>query len=78
MEEISKKIHQNIKKLEHGELSLSELEFTTNQTKELYERLIILRYKFYEEHSDKNKLRKGNKKSKKKEDKSQQSIVFEL
>ena len=78
MEEISKKIHQNIKKLEHGELSLSELEFTTNQTKELYERLIILRYKFYEEHSDKNKLRKENKKSEKKEDKSQQSIVFEL
>ena len=74
MEEISKNIHQNIKKLEHGELSLSELEFTTNQTKELYERLIILRYKYYEEHSGKKRMKKENKK----EDKSQHSIVFDI
>tara|TARA_Y100001933_G_C18654665_1_gene420118 strand:+ start:171 stop:407 length:237 start_codon:yes stop_codon:yes gene_type:complete len=78
MQEISKNIHQNIKKLELGELSLSELEFTTNQTKELYERLIILRYKYYEEHSGNKKHKKRNKKSEKKEDKRQQSIVFEL
>ena len=74
MEEISKNIHQNIKKLEHGELSLSELEFTTNQTKELYERLIILRYKYYEEHSGKKRMKKENKKK----DTRQHRIVFEI
>ncbi len=57
MQKLSKEIKLKIETLNSGKLTIDDLEITIDKTKELYERLIVLRYKFYE--------KKGSKKQKK-------------
>ncbi|MEY3086235.1 MAG: hypothetical protein RLZ93_152, partial [Bacteroidota bacterium] len=41
-------LHSGVEKLESGHLSPEEMELLVEDAKELYERMIILRYKIYE------------------------------
>ena len=41
-------LHTGVEKLESGTLSPEDMELLVEDAKELYERLIILRYKIYE------------------------------
>ena len=53
MQKLTKEIKLNLKKLNDGEMSIKDLEKTVDNAKELYERLIVLRYKFYEKSTSK-------------------------
>jgi hypothetical protein len=47
--ELANNIQLQIERLKAGELSLEELEIVTEQSQELYERLVVLRYKAFDE-----------------------------
>ena len=55
MQKLSKKIHKQIEKVEAGKLKLEDLEELVEDTKELYERLVILKYKAYEKYGEPGK-----------------------
>jgi hypothetical protein len=50
MEELSEKLHEKIKELAEGKLDIKELEELTDDARELYERLLIVKYKAYEQY----------------------------
>ena len=50
MEELSERLHEKIKELAEGKLDIKELEALTDDARELYERLLILKYKAYEQY----------------------------
>jgi hypothetical protein len=52
MRELSKKLHKKIKELEEGKLDIKELESLTDDARELYERMLILKYKAYEKFGE--------------------------
>jgi hypothetical protein len=47
LQELASNIHVQMERLKAGELSLEELEIAAEQGRELYERLVVLRYKAY-------------------------------
>jgi len=47
LQELASNIHMQMERLKAGELSLEELEIVAEQGRELYERLVVLRYKAY-------------------------------
>jgi hypothetical protein len=49
LQELSASIQLQMERLKAGELSLEELEIVVNQSRELYERLVVLRYKAFDE-----------------------------
>jgi hypothetical protein len=49
LHEIAQNILLQMERLKAGELSLEELEMVTEQSRELYERLVVLRYKAFDE-----------------------------
>ena len=49
LQELASNIQTQMERLKAGELSLEELELVTEQGRELYERLVVLRYKAYNE-----------------------------
>ncbi len=49
LHELASSIQTQMERLKAGELSLEELELVTEQGRELYERLVVLRYKAYNE-----------------------------
>ena len=49
LQELSANIQLQMERLKAGELSLEELEIVVNQSRELYERLVVLRYKAFDE-----------------------------
>jgi hypothetical protein len=49
LQELATNIQMQMDRLKAGELSLEELELVTEQGRELYERLVVLRYKAYNE-----------------------------
>jgi len=49
LQELASSIQTHMERLKAGELSLEELELVTEQSRELYERLVVLRYKAYNE-----------------------------
>jgi hypothetical protein len=49
LQELSASIQLQMERLKAGELSLEELEIVANQSRELYERLVVLRYKAFDE-----------------------------
>jgi len=49
LHEIAQNIQLQMERLKAGELSLEELEMVTEQSRELYERLVVLRYKAFDE-----------------------------
>ena len=61
MRELSKKINEQIKKVEEGKLKLEELEELVNDSRELYEKLLILKYKAYEKFGQPEEIRKESK-----------------
>lgn len=52
MNEINAKLQEKLSKLEKGELELSELESLVQDARELYERLLIVKYKAYENYGE--------------------------
>ena len=52
MNEINAKLQEKLSKLENGELELSELESLVQDARELYERLLIVKYKAYENYGE--------------------------
>ena len=48
LEELTKSLNEKVDQLAKGELSIAEIETLTDAAKELYERLVIIRYKSYE------------------------------
>lgn len=52
MKDLSKKVHEQVKKLDGGKLSVEELESLTDSARELYERLLIVKYKAYEKFGE--------------------------
>ena len=52
MKEINKKLQEKLAKLEAGELELNELESLVDNARELYERLLIVKYKAYESYGE--------------------------
>lgn len=50
MKELSKKLHKKLKEFEDGKLGIEELEELTEDARELYERLLIVKYKAYEKY----------------------------
>lgn len=52
MKSLNKKLQDQIEKLEAGKLELSEIEEMVNDARELYERLLILKYKAYEKFGE--------------------------
>ncbi|UKN00738.1 hypothetical protein K6119_13455 [Paracrocinitomix mangrovi] len=52
MQELSKKLHKKIEKIESGKLGIEDLEEVVEQARELYERLLILKYKAYEKFGE--------------------------
>jgi len=52
MRELSKKLHKKIKELEEGKLDIKELESLTDDARELYERILILKFKAYEKFGE--------------------------
>lgn len=48
LSEIASELHRKIELLQQGTLSITELEKLTNESRELYERLVVLRYKAYD------------------------------
>lgn len=51
--ELSKALNKNVSKLENGKLALSELNVTLEHSRDIYERLTILRYKALLEQQEK-------------------------
>lgn len=49
LREISKEVNEKIQRLHSGEMSLSEIEQLAESGRELYERLVALKYKAYED-----------------------------
>lgn len=49
LQELSASIQLQMERLKAGELSLEELEIVVNQSRELFERLVVLRYKAFDE-----------------------------
>lgn len=49
LHEIAQNVLLQMERLKAGELSLEELEMVTEQSRELYERLVVLRYKAFDE-----------------------------
>jgi hypothetical protein len=56
MEELSGKLHDKIKELAGGKLDIKELETLAEDARELYERLLIIKYKAYEKYGEPEKL----------------------
>ena len=54
MRELSKKIHKQVEKVEEGKLKVEDLEELVNDAKELYEKLVILKFKAYEKFGEPN------------------------
>ncbi len=52
MKEINEKLQEKLSKLEQGELELTELESLVEDARELYERLLIVKYKAYENYGE--------------------------
>lgn len=52
MKDLSKKIHKKIDKLEDGKLHLDEIEELVNDTRDLYERLVVVKFKAYEKYGE--------------------------
>lgn len=50
MKELSKKISEQLSKIDAGQLSVEDLEALVKDAQELYERLIILKFKAYEKY----------------------------
>ena len=50
MKKLGKKLQKQLKKFEDGNMSVDELEAFVNDAQELYERLVILKYKAYEKY----------------------------
>jgi hypothetical protein len=49
LNELAGNIQIQLERLRAGELSLDELELVAEQSRELYERLVVLRYKAFDE-----------------------------
>ena len=49
LQELAQSLTKKIDKLANGNLPIDDLDQVTNSAKEIYERLIIIRYKFYED-----------------------------
>jgi hypothetical protein len=49
LQELSANIQLQMERLKAGELSIEELEMVVDQSRELYERLVVLRYKAFDE-----------------------------
>jgi len=49
LQELASSIQSHMERLKAGELTLEDLELATEQSRELYERLVVLRYKAYDE-----------------------------
>lgn len=59
LKELSSSLAEKLEQLNNGQLNRNEVEALTDQARELYERLVIIRFKSYEGHSDiENKLEK--------------------
>lgn len=67
MKELSKKIHKQIEKVEDGKLKVEELEALVEDARDLYEKLIILKYKAYEKFGAPEKQDNAKSKDKKQE-----------
>lgn len=52
MREINEKLQEKLAKLESGDLELNELESLVEDARELYERLLIVKYKAYENYGE--------------------------
>jgi hypothetical protein len=52
MKDLSKKLHNKIDKLDSGKLTVEELEELVDDARELYERLIVIKYKAYEKYGE--------------------------
>lgn len=50
--ELLSQLSENIEKLQKGNLEIAEIETLVEQSKDLYERLVILRYKAYEKYGE--------------------------
>ena len=50
MKELSDKLHNQIKKFQDGELEIEDLETLVDDARELYERLLIIKFKAYEKY----------------------------
>ena len=57
MRDLSKKILKQIEKVEDGKLKVEELEELVDNANELYERLVILKYKAYEKYGEPDKVK---------------------
>ena len=49
LSQLSKAIQEKIKRLEFGELKSSELDELVEESRDLYDRLTVIRYRYYEE-----------------------------
>lgn len=56
MKDLSKKLYEKLQKIDEGNLGIEELEEVVNDAQELYERLVILRFKAYEKYGNPEEL----------------------
>lgn len=56
MKDLSKKLYEKLQKIDEGKLGIEELEELVNDAQELYERLLIFKFKAYEKYGNPEEL----------------------